>query len=294
MPLPTLPLVSPGVEEDAWGDEADGPVGDPGGNTGASRPGIPVNSALRQRLLSSQQASVSREAGQGVTGPYSLQAYCLGYLGQYIEELLLCGAEVLPFLPPDAKASLLAIARRQGLLTDAALAMLVDSSWTSLDISESCVTDAGLQTALQTTPHLSSLDLTGCIVSLKTVRTLGSWCDQLQVLRIGCTNIHDDHVWAFPRILVNPQPGSCSSLADPAIALDEAAMQNVAPFWEQEQIQEPEQQEHLVPLSERFRLAYVSRAERIAAKAERNYQQRKRRELRNNTVLQALARFKFL
>lgn len=102
MPLPTLPLVSPGVEEDAWGDEAgrlcdhsdhlmttgwaansggrvaDGPVGDPGGNTGASRPGIPVNSALRQRLLSSQQASVSREAGQGVTGPYSLQAYCLG------------------------------------------------------------------------------------------------------------------------------------------------------------------------------------------------------------------------
>ena len=73
----------------------------------------------------------------------------------------------------------------QGLLTDAALAMLVDSSWTSLDISGSCVTDAGLQTALQTTPHLLSLDLTGCIVSQRTVRSLGSWCDQLQVLRIG-------------------------------------------------------------------------------------------------------------
>ena len=41
----------------------------------------------------------------------------------------------------------------------------------------------------------------------------------------------------FPRILVNPQSGSSSSSADPAIALDEAAMQNVAPFWEQEQIQ---------------------------------------------------------
>ena len=73
----------------------------------------------------------------------------------------------------------------QGLLTDAALAMLVDSSWTSLDISESCVTDTGLQTALQTTPHVLSLDLTGCIVSQKTVRSLGSWCTQLQVLRIG-------------------------------------------------------------------------------------------------------------
>ena len=41
----------------------------------------------------------------------------------------------------------------------------------------------------------------------------------------------------FPRILVNPQSGSCPSSADPAIALDEAALQNVAPFWEQEQIQ---------------------------------------------------------
>lgn len=91
----------------------------------------------------------------------------------------------------------------QGLLTDAALAMLVDSSWTSLDVSESCVTDTGLQTALQTTPHLLSLDLTGCIVSQKTVRSLGSWCGQLQVLRIGlfycylskiCTNEQDVHL----------------------------------------------------------------------------------------------------
>lgn len=36
-----------------------------------------------------------------------------GCLGQYIEELLEAGQEVLPLLPPDAKASLLAIARRQ-------------------------------------------------------------------------------------------------------------------------------------------------------------------------------------
>lgn len=102
MPPPTLPSVSPGAEEDAWGDEAgkccdhsdrfvttvwavnpggrlaDVPVADPIGNTGASRRGIPASSALKQRLLSSQQASVSREAGQQVTGPYSLQAYCLG------------------------------------------------------------------------------------------------------------------------------------------------------------------------------------------------------------------------
>ena len=36
-----------------------------------------------------------------------------GCLGQYIQELLEVGQEVLPLLPPDAKASLLAIARRQ-------------------------------------------------------------------------------------------------------------------------------------------------------------------------------------
>ena len=66
------------------------------------------------------------------------------------------------------------------------------------------------------------------------------------------------------------------------------------PFHLQRLLQEPTEPEYIVPLSERFRMAYVSRAERIAAKAERNYQQRKRRELRNNTVLQALARFKFL
>lgn len=59
-------------------------------------------------------------------------------------------------------------------------------------------------------------------------------------------------------------------------------------------LQELAKEEHVVPLSERFRMAYVSRAERIAAKAERNYQQKRRRQLRNDTVLQALARFKFL
>lgn len=59
-------------------------------------------------------------------------------------------------------------------------------------------------------------------------------------------------------------------------------------------LQEPVQLKPIVPLSERFRLAYVSRAERVAAKAERNYQQKRRRELRNNTVLQALAKFNYL
>lgn len=263
---------------------------------------------------------------------------------------------------PDGSSS-------KGLIDDHAINLLLDSSWTTLDVADSSLTDRALQAALKTTPHLLSLDLKGSRVSQMTVRSLGTWCPQLQVLRIGCKNGMDDHAWAvsikhimptvvqtnhateswealamsteqsnsanasapnsseqtassvsysrltqlkylvwphipiktaellarkFPKVIVNPKPRLCPRPADPTIALDEAYMRLVAPFWEQEQLQEPTEPEYIVPLSERFRMAYVSRAERIAAKAERNYQQRKRRELRNNTVLQALARFKFL
>lgn len=131
-----------------------------------------------------------------------------GCLGQDIEELLDVGQEVLPLLPPDAKASLMAIARRQvgmwllrfllatssilivqyylqRLLDDSALALLIDSSWTCLDLYGSNVTDSGVQQALANTPQLLLLDLSGCKVSQQTIRKLGSWCPQLQVLRIG-------------------------------------------------------------------------------------------------------------
>jgi len=40
----------------------------------------------------------------------------------------------------------------------------------------------------------------------------------------------------FPVVSVNPTPGSCPIQADPAAALDEAAMHMVAPFWQQEQL----------------------------------------------------------
>lgn len=73
----------------------------------------------------------------------------------------------------------------QKLLENSALDLLTDSSWTSLDLSDSIITDSAVQTALGRTPQLLSLDLTGCKVSQQTIRLLGSWCPQLQVLRIG-------------------------------------------------------------------------------------------------------------
>lgn len=36
----------------------------------------------------------------------------------------------------------------------------------------------------------------------------------------------------FPKVIVNPQSGSCPAAADPSIALDDAAIQTVAPFWQ--------------------------------------------------------------
>lgn len=354
-----MPLSQPAVDVDDWEDEDELLKPTTTGRTSDQTP----NFALRQRLIGSQRDSRGTGGMQPSKGAHTLQAYCLGCLGQYIEELLLCGQEVLPLLPPDAKACLMAIARRRGLLDNKALEKLIDSSLTALDIAHSQVTDAALQNALQTTPNLLSVDVTGCQVSQRTVRSLGTWCPQLQVLRLGSRGALDDRAWAinmkhimpsvtqqsnaadswealsplaelstasaeeqnnatsalaclsqltylvwpqipaktsdllarrFPKVVVNPKSGFCSTEADQKADLDEQFMQLVAPFWQQEEDQEPEEPEHVVPLSERFRMAYISRAQRIAAKSERNYQQRKRRELRNNTVLQALARFKYL
>lgn len=36
----------------------------------------------------------------------------------------------------------------------------------------------------------------------------------------------------FPKVVVNPKSGSCPAAADASIALDEPAIQSVAPFWQ--------------------------------------------------------------
>ena len=78
-----------------------------------------------------------------------------------------------------------------------ALEMLIDSSLTALDISYSRVTDAALQNALQTTPNLLSLDVTGCQLSQRTVRALGTWCPQLQVLRLGWSDCYLQFIFSI-------------------------------------------------------------------------------------------------
>ena len=55
----------------------------------------------------------------------SLQGLCLGCLGEYIEELLSCGAEAVAMLTAEQKAAMGAIARRRGLLYGDTLEALV-------------------------------------------------------------------------------------------------------------------------------------------------------------------------
>lgn len=46
----------------------------------------------------------------------------------------------------------------------------------------------------------------------------------------------------------------------------------------------------VVHIAERFRLAYLSREQRVRAKMERNWQQQRRRELRQRTAAEVLIR----
>ena len=73
----------------------------------------------------------------------------------------------------------------QGLLRDETLKLLVDSIWTSLDISFSSVTNDGLLYVMKSLPALLHLDITGCYFTTQTLQALSQHCLQLQVLRIG-------------------------------------------------------------------------------------------------------------
>ncbi|KAK9856827.1 hypothetical protein WJX84_002125 [Apatococcus fuscideae] len=119
-------------------------------------------------------------------GPPSLEAVCLGCLAEYMPELLEAGDAVLPHLPAPTKLSLLTVARSQGLLDGAALALLVDGEWLRLDVAGcSKLGDAALQPALPQLPSLQALDLSGCSATASTLRSLPAACPNLAVLRLG-------------------------------------------------------------------------------------------------------------
>lgn len=138
----------------------------------------------------SSQAKWGGSADPGVNSTEksfpSLQALCLGSLGEVLPELLEVGTDILPLLPSHCKAALLALARRQGLINDGTLAMLVDEEWTTLDLAGcSTVSEVSILSTLYSTPHLRALDVSHCAFSAASLRQLPRLCPQLQVLRLG-------------------------------------------------------------------------------------------------------------
>lgn len=113
-------------------------------------------------------------------------AHAPGLLCEHLGELLDAGDQVLPFLPPEIKASLLAIARLRRLLSDAALLLLADAGQPALDLG-GCdyLGERAILVALQRMPDLRWCDLRGCDVGPAVLRALGSACPALELLRLG-------------------------------------------------------------------------------------------------------------
>lgn len=185
------------VLEDAWGDEGSGVEIGIGTQLGQLKKGY---SQAQQAAAAGQDAQASTTAAPAAAqlsggtsearGPPSLYSFCLGVLAEHLEDLLadpVCRLRVLPVLPSDVKACLLAVARLRRMLSDTALLLLADSGQPVLDL-HGCgdlVTDAGIRAALPRMSHLRHVDLTSCRVGAATLRTLGASCPGVEVLRLG-------------------------------------------------------------------------------------------------------------
>lgn len=111
-------------------------------------------------------------------------------LAEHLPDLLEdadCLRDVLPMLPSEAKACLLAVARVRRLLCDAALAALADEGHTVLDLHDcgDALSEGGICGALRRMPHLRCADLASCGVGGAALRTLAESCPALEVLRLG-------------------------------------------------------------------------------------------------------------
>ncbi|KAK9837476.1 hypothetical protein WJX81_005159 [Elliptochloris bilobata] len=303
----------------------------------------------------------------------TLYRICLGLLAEHVEEVLELGELVQPYLPADARLTLLAVARRKEILDDAALATLVDGDWTALDVATSAVTHDGLLSALRQLPRLRALDLSWCEnLGPATLREAARLCPSLETLRVGGSSnavaaaeaalqyivplvrpssgsaagesweelpdpdstlcaegrlAHLRHLvyhWPLhgavslamlralcPRLACNPQPGRAPEVADPAIDLDEPALDALAHLgvaghkaWlvgyaprgagnasgtveapstgsgaavaaRKDFVRGPA----LPSLAERFKAAYASRAAKLSAEHARNLRRAERRRL---------------
>eukprot|EP00803_Ostreobium_quekettii_P004767 evm.model.scf_688.5 EVM.evm.TU.scf_688.5 scf_688:24393-25472(+) len=308
-------------------------------------------------------------------GTPSLKSLCLGCLGRYISDILGYGEQILPFLPPDVRACLLAIAKRKVVLKDEHLGLFLDSSWDRLDLSKcSELSPEALARAAESLPRVVYLDLDGCRVTRAVLEAFAHNCSNVAVLRIGgqfcdggkllpalasslpkpfsATDTAEDSweeilqeegscgrwsaleflLWeGVPRCVRELVGAQCPKVvvvgSDEDASCIHCSKSPHAPLlcwpfdaenmkmagseaWEErigdsgvfrigrglsafpvERGSVGASEEKVVHIAEKFRMAYEEIDTRRALKAERNYQQKRRREARRSAAGQALAKW---
>ena len=183
------------------------------------------------------EGQASRPMGEGVRGrgPPRLFNLCLGALVEAgLEEVLAaCGDVLLPLLPFDAKAALLAAARLQGLRPPPPLlAEFSDPGWTFLDLAgllDDGDADAKAAAVLAGSRSVVHLDLSGAVLRPETLLLLASWCPRLRTLAVGGSPEATTSAAAaiekiVPRVVV-AAGSAAASWEDAEVDLDAAARQ---------------------------------------------------------------------
>ncbi|GMH37510.1 hypothetical protein BSKO_05383 [Bryopsis sp. KO-2023] len=295
---------------------------------------------------------------------HSLRVTCLGVVAKHLDELLEYGEDVLPWLPPDIRASLMAVARRQGLVKDETLNLFVDASWVLFDVSGTSLSFGALEKIAEGMAGVRAIDVSDCKLGPQTLAAFARHCPLVEILRLRNVNLsvrncldclasilpcvvtgpgeswEDDAdeqstagrwgnlkyiVWPgipakvesfindlTPKVMVisSMQTHSEQNLppfANPGMPLDLALLEDVgAEAWGEDDpgsdcqslfsssgasARFRQESGELMSIAEKFRLAYVEIDARKAAKCERNYKQRKRREAKKSQAAQALAQW---
>ncbi|KAL3699970.1 hypothetical protein R1sor_017992 [Riccia sorocarpa] len=277
----------------------------------------------------------------------SLVSLCVGNLGRHLEDIIEEIHLVAPSFPPSVKASLLAIARRRGLLCDELLVALADETWELLDVSGSDITDASIEALAKICTRLRAVDISGCSrLTPRAVRVLVQHSPSLHTLRWGGTALSNTTarlalgyilpklnrneeaeesweeldiervgkggqslrwlVWPSidekskermetecPRVVVNPKLFSKGLSvpweARPGTVLDATFLEDIDPdTWAVKTSRTggfqvlPRKDLHsketaVLSIAERFKLAFISRDERLAPKRAKNFRQNQRR-----------------
>ncbi|GLI60327.1 hypothetical protein VaNZ11_002444, partial [Volvox africanus] len=184
---------------DAWGEddvrstqgeaEVRADSGGPSGRRSANALPLPPHASM---LLPDVLAPAT-----GATTPDEgvppLRALVLGFLGRHVDSLVSQLGPHLAPLPADAKACLLCVARRRGVLRNRVLLALADEGWTLMDLAgATALTERALRQALLRSPHLRALDISGLTSPSPTLlRALPDLCPSLELLGVGGCKVQE-------------------------------------------------------------------------------------------------------